>query len=186
MLNKNQIFGLGALILLSACSETDQFPVDTQVTIFPQEKSFVIGAPEDEALAFCYMTDGIYQDVPLLISVSNGEGSPLGDVEVGVYSDFAGNTFNGANVLQLYHDRNGNGVVDGVSELVNGDGSGVFKTKTHRYNGTAQLLLRMNLTCPYQGEVYAFVGPTGQSMAATVEYEQQASQDYIDGIGGRQ
>ena len=175
MKNKNRILAIGVLLLLGACSNTDQLPVDTQVSIYPQEKAFVISAPPEGEIDFCFMTDGIYQDVPLLISVSNGEGTPLGGVEVGVYSDFGGNTFNGANVLELYQDLNGNGVVDGPSELVNGSGSGVYKAKTHEYNGTTQLFLRMNLTCPYEGEVYAFVGPVGQTMAASVSYEGSSS-----------
>jgi len=164
------ILSILLLGLLSACGETEQFPVDTQVSIYPLEKTFHIEPPPPGMIDFCDTVTGPYQDIPVLVTVTDSQGSPIGGVEVGVLSDFAENTSNLANVLQLYQDKNGNGVVDGPSELVNGGNSGIYKAKTHTYNGTTSFFVRMNLSCTYRGDVYAFVGPTGQAMSFNVEY----------------
>jgi len=117
---------------------------------------------------FCFIDpDTLYQDIPVLISVSDAQGTPMGRAEVGVYADFSGNTFSGPEVLQVYADLNGNGVVDEDTELVSGNESGVYKTKTDQYDGTAMVIVRMNLTCPYLGELYVYAG----SATAQVEFE---------------
>lgn len=163
--------------VLASCQSSDQLPAGASLQINPTSRSYTITVPEDFEVS-CYTGPGmLYEDVPLLISLANDSGVPLGGVEVNVYSDYAGNTFSGADVLQLFEDLNGNGVIDGDSELVSGIEDGVYETKTSRSNGTAFLMLRMNLTCPYKGTIFAFAGQYSASMDANVLYETEQSTD---------
>ncbi len=155
--------------LLAACN-TDQFPPDAVLQVSPQTKTITLTATDPSADMGCFVSpDTLYQDIPVNVSVTNEEGSPLGDVEVGMYMEYSGNTFSGPQVLQLYADRNGNGVVDGEPELVSGSEDGVYKTKTDKYHGTTMVFVRMNLTCPYKGQLYVFAGTN----SATVDFEVQ-------------
>ncbi len=161
-------------IVLSVCAillgcNSEQLPIDTRILIAPQSKSFTINSEFEEGM-FCFKEGGLYQDVPLLISVTDGQNAPIGDAEVGVYADFTANTSSAIDMLELYSDNNGNGVIDGPEELVSSATSGVFKTKTDKYHGTAMLMLRMYMTCPYSGEVFAFVGASTYSMQVKVTW----------------
>ncbi len=164
-----------SLGVLASCQSSDQLPTGASLQLNPTSRSYTITVPADSEV-FCYTgPEMLYEDVPLLISLTNESGAPLGGVEVTVYSDYAGNTFSGADVLQLYEDKNDNGVIDDESELVSGIEDGVYVTKTSHSSGTALLLLRMNLTCPYKGEVFAFAGQYSTSMSANVIYETEQS-----------
>lgn len=161
-------------IALSVCAillgcNSEQLPIDTRILIAPQSKTFNINSEFEEGM-FCFKEGGLYQDVPLLISVTDGQNAPIGDAEVGVYADFTANTSSAIDMLELYSDNNGNGVIDGPEELVSSATSGVFKTKTDKYHGTAMLMLRMYMTCPYSGEVFAFVGASTYSMQVKVTW----------------
>lgn len=164
----NKVFLLAACSMLWSCN-SDQLPNDTRVSVSPSGKNIRISSTFEEDM-FCFIEDGLYQDVPLLISVTDGQSAPLGDVEVGVYADYAANSFNGAEVIQLYSDANGNGVIDGPEELVTSVSSGIYKAKTDKYNGTTMLMLRMYLTCPYDGEVFVYAGSASASMSVGVTY----------------
>jgi len=162
------------------CS-SEQLPNDTKVRISPGAKNLEIGSVFEEGM-FCFTEGGLYQDVPLLITVSDGQDTPLGEAEVGVYADYSGNTSNGAEVLQLYQDVNGNGVIDGPDELVTSNTSGVYNAKTDKYNGSTSLMLRMFLTCPYKGEIYVFAGTSSTSMDVGVSYlKKQTTTETNDG-----
>lgn len=155
-------------VALIGCS-SDQLPNDTVVRIAPGDKMINVASVFEEDM-FCFTDGGLYQDVPLLITVSDGQGTPLGDAEVGVYADFTGNTFNGVDVLQLYRDRNGNGVIDAPEELVTSNTSDIFRTDTDKYDGSTSLMLRMFLTCPYEGEIYVFSGTSSATMNVGVSF----------------
>jgi len=155
---------------LAACSNTDQLPPDASVSVSPTTKTITLKAADPNQPTGCFVSpDTLYQDVPVQITVTNGQGSPLGDIEVGVLADFSGNTFSGPDVLQVFADFNGNGVVDVETELVSGPESGIYKTDTDEFHGTAMVIVRMNLTCPYNGELYVFAGAN----SATVDFEVQ-------------
>ena len=75
-----------------------------------------------------------------------------------VYVDFAANTFSGIAVLSLFDDLNGNGVVDEDVELVSAKDDSIARVKTDKWTGARSLLLRVNLSCSFKGEVFAFTG----------------------------
>jgi len=151
-------------------NRTDQLPVGAQVRIAPGDQMIRINSTFEEGSG-CFTEGGLFQDVPLLISVTDSQDAPLGEVPVSVYADLTANTFNGVDVLQLFADFNGNGVVDGPNELVTSSDSGVFTADTDEFDGTAFLILRMFLTCPYEGEVFAFSGAASTTMNVGVSFE---------------
>ena len=85
-----------------------------------------------------------------------------------VYLDFAANNFSGFPVMALFDDRcgNGNGVVDDF-ELVSDVDDEIAVVKTDFFGGDRPLLLRINVSCPFRGEVFAFID--GVSGRATID-----------------
>jgi len=160
-----RIVTFAGLASLVACS-SGQLPSGATLAIEPSARSFEIVERLDEE-GRCRFVDGQHTDLPLLFALRDAQGSPIGDADVSVYADFAANTFAGFPALALYEDRNGNGVVDAETELVSGRADAAVRIDTDRFGGNGTLLLRVNLSCPYKGEVFAFAG--GVSAAADIE-----------------
>jgi len=156
---------IAGLALLAGCT-SDQLPSGATLAIEPNARSFDIVERLDED-GRCRFVDGQYTDLPLVFALSDGQGAPIGNADVSVYADFAANTFAGYPALALYEDRNGNGVVDPESELVSGTADDAVRIDTDRFGGSGSLLLRVNLSCPYRGEVFAFAG--GVSASASID-----------------
>lgn len=154
-----------ALVALGACS-SGQVPVGATLDISPEARSIDIVERRD-ADDRCLFDPDNHVDLPVVLALRDGQGSPIGDAELTVYVDFAANTYGGFPVLELYDDLNGNGVVDAETELVSGEDDGVARVRTSRYAGERALLVRANLSCPYRGEMFAFVD--GVSATATIE-----------------
>jgi len=161
---------IGIALLLSSCHQSEQLPGGAKVILSPTDRSIEIQEFTDEN-GFCLYDENFYQDTPLLITVTNDEGTPIGKTEVSVYVDYSGNTFSGINALSLYADYNSNGVVDHPEELVSGAEDGIYRGETGTFDGELFLLLRMNLSCAFRGQVYAFAGSASGSM--TVEVSSQ-------------
>jgi len=161
---------LGFAIALMSCSN-GQLPIGAKMEVVPANKSFYLGAFDSKSTLICSNnSDAVYQDVPVNISITDAQGSPLGGVDVGIYAEFSGNSFSGPEVLQVFADRNGNGVIDQKTELVSGRESEIFKTRTNRYDGTAMVFVRMNLSCPYSGELYIFSDAGSRQIKFEVTY----------------
>ena len=156
---------LVALLALGACSN-EQLPVGATLDISPQARDIAVVERRD-ADDRCVFDPDNHVDLPVVLALRDGQGSPIGDAELTVYVDFAANTYGGFPVLALYDDLNGNGVVDAETELVSGEDDGVARVRTRRYSGERALLVRANLSCPYRGEMFAFVD--GVSATATIE-----------------
>lgn len=142
-------------VLISACDQ-QQLPVGAELSISPESRSIIVSDRSD-ADGNCFIDPGQYVDMAIVLTAVNADGAPLGDLNVRVYVDYSGNTFPGYPVLALYDDRrgNGNGVIDD-HELVSGDGDAIAVVKTDYYGGDRPLLLRVNVSCPYKGDVFAF------------------------------
>ncbi len=158
-----------AALLISACN-TDQYPIGAKMRITPEIKTINIDPPEDLNQA-CTVDPNRYQDFPLNIVLTDGQDSPIGDAEVSVYVDFSGNTYGGLDTLQLYEDKNGNGVVDVEFELVSDYNAPIFRTRTDTYHGNTVLILRMNLSCTYRGSVFAYAGSVSATANVEVAYD---------------
>lgn len=176
---------LSAFFLLLTACDSDQLPVGTTVTLSPSEHIVtLVSHSPDETPACVTGEEGIYQDLPILISVTKSGGAPVGGAEVLLYSDYASNTFSGPDVIQVYADTNGNGVVDADTELVSSINSDAYKAKTDQYSGTTLVFVRLNLTCPYRGALKAYVG----SSVAQALFEVSANDNFskVNSVGTKQ
>ena len=166
----NVTTALAAMMLIAGC-DSDQLPADTALTLTPSNRSFEIVQQVNEQNQ-CLFNPAFYQDVPLLFSLASGQGTPIGEADIGVYVDFSANTYSGLPVLQLYEDNNGNGVVDDESELVTGIDDPAFKMQTEKYSGEHLMLLRINLSCPFRGQVFAYSGSASATMLVEVSVKE--------------
>jgi len=146
------------LAVLCACSSsTEQLPNGAVLSISPPERTLDVFDRSDEQ-GRCQIDPTYYIDWPIVLQLSNAEGSPIGEQNIRVYLDYGANTFGGYPVMELYDDRrgNGNGLVDEF-ELVSGADDEIAIVMTDKFGGDRELLVRMNLSCPYRGEIFAFV-----------------------------
>lgn len=152
-------------LIIAGC-ENDNVPVDATLTITPGTHSTRITERQNES-GQCLFDENHHVDIPILLQLTTADGSPIGDAELNVYVDFAGNTYSGLTTLELYDDLNSNGVVDAQLEYISGFSSDIARVKTDQWSGSRMLLLRINLSCSFRGEVFAYTG--GVSGRADIE-----------------
>lgn len=167
---------LGAIpaLLLSACSD-NLVPASASLSITPKTHTTTIVEQQDDS-GRCLFYPGNHVDIPLVMQLTTNDGSPIGDAVLNVYADFAANTYSGLPVLSLYDDMNGNGVVDEESELLSGEDDAIARVKTGRWTGSRSLLLRVNLSCAFRGEVFAFAGGVTDRAGIEVVAENSTAQ----------
>lgn len=154
-------------IFLSGCGQSDQLPVGASLRAFPQQVSWQI-APSTS----CNIDEGRFNDSLITVSLLDDESNGLLDVPVDLSLDLSETTGNGASVLTLFFDNNSDGIYTD-DEIVSVAGGPVFSAKTDSDNGVIQLLVRVNLSCPYRGQLFAFAG----SAATSVQFEVSAEND---------
>lgn len=153
-------------VSLVACGAGDENPVPpgATITLSSSEYKWDIKAVEDP----CFINPDYYHDHLVNISVANSSGQPVGDVNVHLTLDLSGNTFSGFPVMGLFDDLNGNGARE-PEELVSINGKGAYTVKTHPYEGSRAVWVRVNLSCPYRGTLSAYSGMASTSMNFIVE-----------------
>lgn len=151
------VFFLLSGIVLVACNDDQPLPPGSTVVVSPEKKTWLIRPVKDDN-GNCIHFKDFYNDHPVLITVFDAQGSPIGEADLTVSLDLAGNTFSvpgGGPVVRLYDDKNGNGVVDDPEELVSDSNDPLYRTKTAKYTGEKLLILRMDLSCRYQATLFA-------------------------------
>ncbi len=162
------VCGLASFIsLLAGCNSDTYVTPDSSIHLSPPSSTFDIEEIRDEE-GVCLFSPEFYQDVPIRLALTDSLGRAIGDAPVTVYVDYAGNTFSGQESMQLFSDMNGNAVVDTLDELVSGVGDEAFRSRTRNSSGTLDLLLRINLSCAYRGNLYAFSGPAAAVSSISV------------------
>ncbi len=156
---------LSTALALGACSN-DLVPVGATLTLSPQAHSTVIEEWQDEQ-GNCLFHPDNHVDIPVNLQLTTVDGSPIGEASLDVYVDFAANTYAGLPVLALYDDLNGNGVVDAETELISGVDDDIARVRTDQWTGARMLLLRINLSCAFKGEIVTLAG--GSTARASVE-----------------
>lgn len=164
---------IALLVLLSACFNEQQLPPGAALSISPTERTLNVADRRDED-GVCIIDPESYIDWAIVLQLTDDNGSPIGERSVRVYVDFGENTFSGFPVMALYDDRrgNGNGLVDDF-ELVSGNDDDIAIVNTDKFGGDRELLLRINTSCPYRGDVFAFV----QGVTASSTFEIIARED---------
>ncbi len=172
---------LACTALVAGCDGGDQLPPDAELFLSPQTRSVDIGDTFD-AEAGCTFDANRFVDLPIVMSLRAGNGSPIGDAEVSLYLDWSGQTFPGFSALSLYEDRNGNGIVDADSELVSGRDDAIARVRLDDETGSHAMIVRMNLSCPFRGELFAFTGPfTAQASFEVMSAEIVDPEDEVEG-----
>ena len=157
-----------ACILASAligCAN-DAVPTSAVLSVTPDTYEYSITERQNDAGQCLYDTSR-YVDIPILMQLNTVDGSPIGDVELNVYADFAANTYSGIAVLGLYDDLNSNGVIDPDTEFVSAVNDDIVRVRTGKWTGSRSLLLRINLSCAFRGSVFIFTG--GISARAAIQ-----------------
>ena len=139
---------------VTGCSDDTPLPPGSSVTVQPDKKEWLIEENLDER-GNCIWREDYYNDQPVLITVTDSQGSPIGEADLTVSLDLAGNTFSSHSRMKLYEDKDGNGVPDDPAELVSDEDDPMYRGKTEKYSGEKHLVLRMNLSCNYRGQIYA-------------------------------
>ncbi len=147
------IVSLLASMSLLGCDSSGQLPSDAEVRISPESHSIDI-TQVTTANGGCAFNPNNYVDTPLLLSVHDEDGSPIGEADIRVNIDYSGNTFLGPPVLALFEDLNSNGVVDAETELVSSSEDDGYVGETRKYSGDKHMFLRINLSCAYKGNVH--------------------------------
>lgn len=156
---------LTSTLIIGGCGN-DIVPVNASLTITPGTHTTRITERQNEA-GQCLFDAGHYVDIPILLQLNTVDGSPIGDAELNVYVDFAENTYSGLTTLELYDDLNGNGVVDSQTEYISGFDDDIARVRTEEWSGSRMLLLRINLSCAFRGEIFAYTN--GISGRADIE-----------------
>lgn len=167
------------VLTVSGCS-SEQLPSGASLSISPDART--IDIVERRAIDDpCVIDDDDHVDLPLVIALRDPQGAPIGDAVISVYVDFAANTYSGYPVLALYDDLNGNGVVDDDGERVSDSDDSIARVRTGDYSGDRALLLRVNLSCAYRGQVFAFVD--GVSAMASIEVKAEGGSASVNQSG---
>lgn len=145
---------LTSTLILSGCSN-DIVPVNASLRITPETHTTHITERQNET-GQCLFDARHFVDIPILLQLTTVDGSPIGDTELKVYVDFAENTYSGLTTLELYDDLNSNGVVDQPLEYISGLNDDIARVKTGDWSGSRMLLLRINLSCAFRGEIFAY------------------------------
>lgn len=154
MKKKIHTLAVWLLVGLVGCGASENpVPTDATVQINPSSIPWEIS----DRPSPCLVDPSIYNDHTIAISVMDSNNSPLGNVDIRITADLTGNTFSGIDVIRVYDDLNGNGVVDDPAELVSSITSPAFTTKTSNV-GTKLILVRVNLSCPYRGNLNVYAG----------------------------
>lgn len=149
---------LAGTLIMGGCGN-GIVPVDATLTITPGTHTTRITERQNES-GRCLFDANHHVDIPILLQLTTVDGSPIGDAELNVYVDFAENTYSGLTTLELYDDLNSNGVVDAPLEYISGFNNDIARVKTGQWSGSRMLLLRINLSCSFRGEVFAYTGGT--------------------------
>lgn len=151
-----QYLVLASTLTIAGCGD-NPVPVDASLTITPGTYTSRIVERQNET-GQCLFNANHHVDIPILLQLSTADGSPIGDAELNVYVDFAENTYSGLSTLELYDDLNGNGVVDARLEYISGFDDDIARVRTDEWSGSRMLLLRINLSCSFRGEIFAYTG----------------------------
>lgn len=176
-----ELWALGLLTLsLSACNIQDQLPLGTTLSISPEQRTLNID-DRTNGDGVCIINPDFYIDWPIVLALADGNGMPVGQQDVSVYVDFAANTFSGFPVMALFDDRRGNsnGVVDEF-ELVSDTDDDIAVVQTDLFGGDRPLILRVNVSCPFRGEVFAFVEGVSASASIDIVLRNEESQAVVN------
>jgi len=161
---KNSLIVLMACCTFS-CNDTDQLPVGAEIKAFPEEVTWIVGPAET-----CVYSEDYYNDTVVSLSLLDENNSGIVDTHMDVSLDLSATTFTGRETLRMYYDRNSDGIYTEDEKVTVADGP-LFSTKTDQLNGVVRVMVRVNLSCPYTGSLYAYAGSAAAAVRFVVKDE---------------
>lgn len=157
-----------SLIVLMACctfscNDTDQLPVGAEIKAFPEEVSWIVGPAET-----CVFSPDYYNDTIVSLSLVDENNSGIVDAAIDVSLDLSEATFTGTETLRLYYDKNADGIYSEDEKVSVADGP-LFSARTDSLNGVLRVMVRVNLSCPYKGTLYAYAGNTAAAVGFDIK-----------------
>jgi hypothetical protein len=169
--------------MLTSCNNSnEQYPPGTNVTISPTSTTWTVKEHKNQQGECIYYTD-IYQDNVAVITVSDSNRRPMGQMTLELYLSPSQSTSNpDLNLLHsfsLYDDLNQNGVVDHPEELVSESRAPIlYKTKTEKYHGTKTVIVRTNTSCGGAlGTLHAYAGDGSGIMEISTQTEKEDDEE---------
>lgn len=157
---------LASVMLLQGCQgDGDAAPVGSTLTIAPSEVTWTIENP-----VAC--DPSVFADRAFVISASDPTGAPLGETDLLMTLQLAGNTssFVPPPMTLIADTGSQPGVVDPGDAVVSEVGDGGYVTKTND-QGVAKIIVRMITSCTYRGslDVFGSGGLLFQTVSLAVE-----------------
>jgi len=159
---KSSVVALMACCLFS-CNDTDQVPVGAQIKAFPEEVNWIVGPAET-----CIFSPDYYNDTIVTLSLVDENNSGIVDTAMDVSLDLSEAAFTGTERLRLYYDKNVDGIYTEDEKVSVADGP-LFSARTDSLNGVLRVMVRVNLSCPYKGTLYAYAGSTAAAVGFNIE-----------------
>lgn len=126
-------------MLCSACNP-GQLPANASLTVSPASRSVRVHVMRGEQ-GICLIDPNNYLDIPVQVTLTGPAGDPLAADDLMAFMDFSRETYGGAAVVGMLIDGATPTTVDGNQALL-------FDVDA----GSAVLILRVNLSCPFRGE----------------------------------
>lgn len=172
-------------LLFSACNNSnDQFSPGTNVSITPTSFTWTVTELLDNQGQCIFYPDD-YQDNVMVVTVSDPNDRPIGEMKLELYLSPSNSTSNpilsNQHVFYLYDDLNGNGVVDHPEELVSGSGDPIlYETETEKYHGTKAIIVRTNTSCGgYRATLHAYAGNGYGAMEINTQTEEDGEDEQV-------
>ncbi|MEW7985750.1 MAG: hypothetical protein AB2794_04175 [Candidatus Thiodiazotropha endolucinida] len=133
----------------------------------------------------CIFYPDDYQDNVMVVTVSDPNDRPIGEMKLELYLSPSNSTSNpilsNQHVFYLYDDLNGNGVVDHPEELVSGSGDLIlYETETEKYHGTKAVIVRTNTSCGgYRATLHAYAGDGYGAMEINTQTEEDGEDEQV-------
>ena len=162
------LIGIISSVLVS-CGGSDQVPVGSTLVAFPNQVDWQIGESDS-----CDVINGPFNDTQVNLSLADAEGRAIVDTNVDISLDLSEGSFNGPELLSLFFDQDGNGNFSEDERVLSADGP-VFTTRTDGDNGVIRVLVRVNLSCPFRGSLFAFAGSAVTSVSFNVSGSAEGS-----------
>lgn len=152
-----------SLVFTTGCNQTDQLPVGSALTAFPNEVAWQIADN-----ASCDIENGPFNDTHISLSLVDSENRGVTSTPMDLSLDLSGNSFTGDELLSLYYDHNQDGIYSEEERSATSNGT-TLRVNTDDAEGVVRAMVRVNLSCAYIGNLYALAGGLGTTIGFVVQ-----------------
>jgi len=141
-------------IFLVGC-QPNQVPNNSVLSLFPSHRDIEAISDVSSVDADCISTNYPYVDVPILVTLATSDGNPISQIPISLFADWTSSDSSDSRIVKLLYDFNEDGIFDSDLEAVADGPESMFTWATSSLTGDINLVLRLNLSCQYSGELVA-------------------------------